>query len=110
MDGIKLLKKKSPKIQLLDETEQVRLQKYIASHQNRSTLGTALSMATGIRIGELCPLQWKDINLEKRILTVSKTMQRIQCPTASSKTKLIISLPIRKANLPVDRFRFRSVW
>lgn len=93
MDGIKLPKKKSPEIQLLDETEQVRLQQYIAIHQNRSTLGTALSMATGIRIGELCPLQWKDIDLEKRILTVTKTMQRIQCPTETSKTKLIITEP-----------------
>lgn len=50
-------------------------------------------MSTGIRIGELCALQWKDIDLEKRILTVRKTMQRIQCPTEISKTKLIITDP-----------------
>ena len=93
LDGIMLPKKKSPEIQLLDETEQKTLQQYIGTHQNRSTMGTALSMTTGLRIGELCPLQWRDIDLEKRILTVSKTMQRIQCPTASSKTKLIITDP-----------------
>ncbi len=50
-------------------------------------------MSTGIRIGELCALQWKDIDLEKRILTVKKTMQRIQCPTEFSRTKLIITNP-----------------
>ena len=50
-------------------------------------------MTTGLRIGELCPLQWKDIDLEKRIISVSKTMQRIQCPTAAGKTKLIITDP-----------------
>lgn len=50
-------------------------------------------MTTGLRIGELCSLQWRDIDLEKRILTVKKTMQRIQCPTAASKTKLIITDP-----------------
>lgn len=92
-DGIVLPKKKSPEIQLLDETEQLTLQQYISKHQNRSTMGTALSMTTGIRIGELCPLQWRDIDLEKRILTVTKTMQRVQCPTATSKTKLIITDP-----------------
>lgn len=93
LDGIILPKKKSPEIQLLDESEQKALQHYIGTHQNRSTMGTALSMTTGLRIGELCPLQWKDIDLEKRILTVKKTMQRIQCPTATSKTKLIITDP-----------------
>ena len=93
LDGIVLPKRKSPEIQLLDEAEQKTLQQYIGSHQNRSTMGTALSITTGLRIGELCPLQWRDIDLEKRILTVSKTMQRIQCPTASSKTKLIITDP-----------------
>ncbi len=93
MDGIILPKKKSPEIQLLDDAEQKQLQKYVSEHQNRSTLGVALSMSTGIRIGELCALQWKDIDLEKRILTVSKTMQRIQCPTEYTKTKLIITDP-----------------
>ena len=93
LDGIVLPKKKSPEIQLLDEDEQKTLRQYIGAHQNRSTLGTALSMTTGLRIGELCPLQWRDIDLEKRTLTVSKTMQRIQCPTATGKTKLIITDP-----------------
>ena len=53
----------------------------------------ALAMSTGIRIGELCALQWKDVDLEKRILTVSKTMQRIQCVTGTAKTKLIVTAP-----------------
>lgn len=93
MDGITLPKKKSPEIQLLDEEEQKTLHQYITTHKNHSTLGTALSMTTGLRIGELCSLQWRDIDLEKRILTVRKTMQRIQTPSESTKTKLIITDP-----------------
>ena len=77
MDRITLPKKKAPEIQLLDEREQQKLQQYIAENQNKSTLGVALSMSTGIRIDELCALQWKDVNIEKCILTVRKTMQRI---------------------------------
>lgn len=56
-------------------------------------MGTALSMTAGLRIGELCPLQWRDIDLEKRIFTVTKTMQRIQCADGDKKTKLIITDP-----------------
>ena len=93
LDGIVLPKRKKPEIQLLDETEQADLQQYIAENQNQTTLGIALSMSTGIRIGELCALQWKDIDLEKRILTISKTMQRIQIQDSVSKTKLIITEP-----------------
>lgn len=93
MDGVVLPKKKTTEIDLLDNAEQAKLQQYINHNQNLSTLGIALSMSTGIRIGELCALQWKDIDLEKRIFTVRKTMQRIQCPTETSKTKLIITDP-----------------
>jgi len=93
LDGIILPKKKQPEIQLLDEVEQKTLQQYIGQHQNRSTLGVAIALTGGLRIGEICPLQWRDVDLEKRIFSVTKTMQRIQCPTETSKTKLIITDP-----------------
>lgn len=104
LDGIMLPKKKKTEIQLLDESEQTALQQYIAKNQNKTTLSIALSMSTGIRIGELCALQWKDVDLEKRILTVRKTMQRIQCPTAVSRTKLVITEPKSESsrrNIPI---------
>lgn len=93
LDGIILPKRKKPEIQLLDEQEQSTLQQYIAKNQSHTTLGIALSMSTGVRIGELCALQWKDIDLEKRILTVRKTLQRIQIHNATTKTKLILTEP-----------------
>lgn len=93
LDGIKLPKIQKPEIELLDEKQQKKLQQYIAENPNRSTLGIALSMSTGIRIGELCALQWEDIDLEKRILTVRKTMQRIQTPDGETRTKLTIAEP-----------------
>lgn len=77
MIDIAIPKQKNTEIQLLDKTEQYKFQSYIAENQNLGTLGTSLSYSTGIRIGELCVLQWKDIDFEKRILTVSKTMQCI---------------------------------
>ena len=100
---------KNPEITLLDENEQAKLKEYIGHNQNKATLGVALSMTTGIRIGELCALQWKDINLEKRILTVSKTMQRVQVQGCDKKTKLVITKPksesfrARKSQLSQDQ-------
>lgn len=55
--------------------------------------------------GELCALQWKDIDLEKRILTVNKTIQRIQTSSSEKKTMLVITAPksqgsVREIPLP----------
>ncbi|MCR5141930.1 MAG: tyrosine-type recombinase/integrase [Ruminococcus sp.] len=50
-------------------------------------------MYMGLRIGEVCALQWRDIDLEKRTLTVSKTILRVQCMTGAKHTKLIITEP-----------------
>ena len=93
MECIEMPRAKMPEITLLDEKEQADLQKYIGHNQNKATLGVALSMTTGIRIGELCALQWQDIDLEKRILTVRKTMQRVQVQGCEKKTKLVITEP-----------------
>ena len=93
MDGIILPKKKSSDIKILDDEEQKKLQMYVSDNPSNTTLGIDISMFTGIRIGELCALQWKDIDLKKRILTVSKTIQRIQSPTEEARTKLIVTEP-----------------
>ncbi len=93
LDGITLPKQKKPDINLLDEKQQKQLQQYISENPDNSTLGIALSMLTGIRIGELCALRWEDVDLEKRILTVSKTIQRIQTSGGKTKTKVVITEP-----------------
>lgn len=92
MTGVLMPKKKSPEIVLLTYEQQYKLQEYLSMHKNNATLGVALAIVTGIRIGELCALQWSDIDLEKRILTVRKTMQRIQI-SGKGGTKLVITEP-----------------
>ena len=52
LEGIVLPKKKSPEIRLLDEAEQKTLQQYIGTHQNRSTMGTALSISENVTWGQ----------------------------------------------------------
>ena len=106
MDGITLEKKGNPDIRLLDSEEQKLLENYISENHTLTTMGIALTMTTGLRIGELCALQWKDIDLEKRILTVRKTMQRIQTHNSTAKTKLIITEPkseSSKRNIPITK-------
>lgn len=93
MENVSLPRKKKPEIRLLDEEEQNRLQRYVSENRSRATLGIALSLSTGIRIGELCALQWADVDLKKRVLTVRKTLQRIRHSGDGSKTKLVVTEP-----------------
>ena len=71
--------------------------------------GTLFALYTGIRIGELCALQWEDVSLQSATLKVQKTLQRIQDTTkgASSKTKIVITEPKSKCSIrdiPIPKF------
>lgn len=65
---------------------------------------------TGLRIGEMCALKWRDISLEEKIISVRQTMQRIQTPGNSGrKIKILVSSPksissIRKIPIPSPMF------
>ena len=56
--------------------------------------GVLISLYTGIRIGEVCAIQWKDVSFEDGLLYISKTAQRVQqLDNPMEKTKLCVSDP-----------------
>ena len=93
IDGVALPKAPKKEVQLLNSSEQAVLIRYIEKRRDTTSLGMALALFMGLRIGELCALKWQDIDLEKRTLTVSKTLQRIKRYDGESKTGIIISEP-----------------
>ena len=90
---ISIPKSAKAEVRLLSDSERCTLEKYIAARPDKTALGIAISLYTGLRIGELCALQWGDIDLDKRILTVRKTIQRIQSSGGNKRTKLTITEP-----------------
>lgn len=106
-ENLMLPKKKCSEISILDTRDQEHLQHYLFQNANLTNMGIALSLSTGLRIGELCALQWKDINLKKRTLTVNKTIQRIQTANGCTKTKLVMMEPkseSSKRRIPIPDF------
>lgn len=93
LDSVVMPKKAKTEIQIMTDEEKQALSRYINENRNTSTLGAALSLYTGMRIGEICALRWENIDIEKRILTVRYTYQRIQNYEGGSRTKLIITEP-----------------
>ena len=93
INGLIMPKKSRPEVRLLTDEEQKRLKACITAAPDRTSVGIALALSTGLRIGEVCALRREDINLEKRILTVRHTIQRIRCHDGERRTKLVISGP-----------------
>lgn len=106
MDGLAMPKKEKTEVLLLTPEQEKKLMQILLANPTLTNAGIVLARMTGLRIGELCALQWKDIDLEKRILTVSKTIQRIQVKGGAKKTKLVITEPkseTSKRNIPIPK-------
>ncbi len=58
-------------------------------------LGFYLCLSTGLRIGELCALRWKNIDIQQKILRVTSTIKRIKTSDmhSTTKTELMITAP-----------------
>ena len=62
---------------ILSTEEKSKLEKYCVEKNTLKALGIIICLNTGMRIGEICSLKWKDIDLEMKKIYVDKTMQRI---------------------------------
>lgn len=93
--NVALPKEKSKDFRVLSTDEQAALEKHLCNNMDACKLGVFLCLYTGLRIGEICALLWSDISLDKGLLTVSRTMQRIQIlePDSPAKTKVITTEP-----------------
>lgn len=88
--------KKKCRKEILTKRQQESLLARIRNNLDCETVGYALSLYTGIRIGELCALQWKDIDMEERMIIVNKTLQRIYIKDTeqdAGHTKIVITAP-----------------
>lgn len=57
--------------------EQKAIHNYVTEHLSHQSFGILFALQTGIRIGELCALRFGDIDLNRKIAHITKTLQRI---------------------------------
>ena len=88
---------KDPKkeMRVLTSEEQTRLVRYLTDGGDPCQFGVLLALMTGLRIGEVCALRWRDISVEEQTLAVTATMQRLKDieGIGDSKTHVVISTP-----------------
>ena len=81
-------------LEVLNITNHKKLMAFVSDNFTFRNLGILMCLQTGMRIGEVCALQWGDIDLQKGVVTISKTIERIYIIDSEVKhTELIISSP-----------------
>lgn len=65
------------KMDVLTKEQQKRLAKYLQDNFSFRNLGILICLMSGLRIGEICALQWKDLDVDSGTIHVDKTLQRI---------------------------------
>lgn len=102
--SIKAPKKTTEPLVILNKKEIKRLEEYCIKKNTLMAIGILICLNTGIRIGELCALKWKNINLDKKELYVRETLQRAY-DTEKKKTVVIIDKPKSQSsirNIPIS--------
>ena len=90
---IKLPKQKNKEVVVFGKNEQKAIEKYIESSDNPNDIGILICLYTGIRIGELCALEWKNIDLKRGVISIQQTLYRAKSDKGKKKTEIVIALP-----------------
>ena len=88
-------KKQPREMRVLSRAEQKILTDYLMEDLCPRKFGILLALWTGMRIGEICALQWKHISIEEQSIWVDTTMLRLHSsdPGSEAKTKIVLDSP-----------------
>lgn len=87
---------RAKKVDTFTAYEQKKIIMSVTEKLTCEKFGILLCLYTGLRIGEVCALQWKDFDLNRKVLYVCKTLQRIYVGEGGRnvrKTKVVITQP-----------------
>ena len=89
MPKISFFREQKKEARVLSVVEQEKLTLFLLNDMDIYKFGVLLALFTGIRIGELCAMQWEDITDD--YVVIDKTMQRLK--GENGKTKIVVGSP-----------------
>ncbi len=94
-------------LSIISKTTQRKLEDYILNNITPTNVGIYISLYSGLRIGEICALQWNDIDFVNSIIHIRHTISRIdkKIEGSSYRTSLIMDSPktqSSKRDIPIS--------
>ncbi len=87
-------------IEVLNRADHKKILDYVQSNFTFRNLGIYICLNTGLRIGEICALRWKDIDMERGVVCVRQTIQRIYIIDGETRhTEIVIDTPKTKNSI-----------
>ena len=96
LDLITMPSSEKTELQVFNEKEIKKLEKICIKSEDIRDIGILTAIYTGMRIGEICALKWEHIDLNKKLINVKQTLQRVY--VEKKKTKVIITPPKTKTS------------
>lgn len=96
-------------IEVMRKEEQHLLNLFLSSSSEPKYLGICLAFKMGMAIGEICALEWTDIDFEKGVMQIRNTVQRLQNTKRDGSKTLLVKIPLpfsTQRELPIPK----SVW
>lgn len=74
------------KVTAFEKSDQKVLENYCINHHKKNYYGIVICLYTGIRLGELLALTWDDIDFEKKLMSINKSV----CTLRRMREKIVI--------------------
>lgn len=85
------------KLPVLSLSDHRKLLSELSANPTTQNIGIMIALCCGLRIGEVCALQWHNVDLQRRVITVANTVSRIyNCDTMH--TEHYLSSPKTKSS------------
>lgn len=97
---IVLPKQEKKEVEVFTSREKDKLENYCINQNTLKTLGIIMCLNTGMRLGELCALKWKNLDLTEKNIYIRETAQRVY-KGKNVKSKIIIDTPKTKCSIRV---------
>ncbi|QZO10895.1 tyrosine-type recombinase/integrase [Enterococcus raffinosus] len=89
--SVQLPKTKKKKVNALTRSEQKKIMKVALEEKKGKGIPVLLALHSGMRIGEISALRWKDIDFDSGLIHVSNTYQRISLSYGKKRTQLLFA-------------------
>lgn len=81
-------------IPVLCRADHRRVMNYLSENFSFRNLGVYICLSAGLRIGEVCALKWKDLDVARGVISIDKTLQRVYFINEGRRhTEVIIDTP-----------------